>query len=893
MLFAARSRTQLMDASEVTVLPRAIPLSQHYIDTHAFVERPALVAAALPDLQRGLLVLTAPAGYGKSWLSGQIASHWSEGGEHGHKTVRTWTLRTTTTLTQALRSFCELFGHTDIPSLLNPDVAADTALEALACGPDTGMLVVDMDGAPPCRAVKSLASQVLTEFVTQGRALLVCRTPWLLSLERVALSATVQVFEAQQLAFGVDELVQLHHIDRASAERWIELTEGWPILCGRRLPVSEKPLVQSAAEITRTLADGLADYLEHELLSSLPARDVNLLMQASIFAAVEPGMLEALEPGASWTRLSGLQESGLPISVQHSARDHIVLHPVFRAFLEHRLSTRSPALHNSLHRRAAIGYAATNHHRLALAHAVKTRDSVFVSQITESSGGWRISWREGFHVLDNGTPDPAISAQFPRAYLARSYWLTQTGRLDDAERMLCALKPDSEGFKADFDTISAVLGVYRDLPHDEAQVERLITHSQHASSYESALGPSSGTVAAAMLNNAGLYRRAVPVTRAASIEANALGSRYVELYGSWQCAIALHGLGRINEALGEYERTASLVEEVMGEASNEFRLVSLDAAHAAYLAGNDDLAERLAGDLTGLYRLHAWFESYVRALEAATALSRQRADHMLEEHVLQSFSDLTERRHLPRLSVMVSLGRAQQATADGDLATAEKYCRSAQRLIEEHLPAGLAGTQRVLAPTYLETTRIALLGGNIKAAAETLANMKQALGELHDGSIRLESQLFEAYVALHGRHHQQAARLLSQSVAQAKRQGLVRPFRNNAGFVGELAEFARSRALNFDPATLQAALDLSAAGLDATSDTHPRRNSNNKGRLLLTDREMDILNFLSDGLSSKEMARRLRIAEGTIKTHRKHLYEKLNVGLRSQAITKARELGLL
>jgi ATP/maltotriose-dependent transcriptional regulator MalT len=54
-----------------------------------------------------------------------------------------------------------------------------------------------------------------------------------------------------------------------------------------------------------------------------------------------------------------------------------------------------------------------------------------------------------------------------------------------------------------------------------------------------------------------------------------------------------------------------------------------------------------------------------------------------------------------------------------------------------------------------------------------------------------------------------------------------------------------------------------------------------------------ILHFLAEGLSSKEMARRLAISEATIKTHRKHLYEKLDTRLRSQAIVKARTLGLL
>jgi DNA-binding NarL/FixJ family response regulator len=61
----------------------------------------------------------------------------------------------------------------------------------------------------------------------------------------------------------------------------------------------------------------------------------------------------------------------------------------------------------------------------------------------------------------------------------------------------------------------------------------------------------------------------------------------------------------------------------------------------------------------------------------------------------------------------------------------------------------------------------------------------------------------------------------------------------------------------------------------------------------LTERELDVLRALAEGLSNREIAERLVITEGTVKNHVSNLIAKLNVRDRTQAILKAQELGLL
>jgi LuxR family maltose regulon positive regulatory protein len=61
----------------------------------------------------------------------------------------------------------------------------------------------------------------------------------------------------------------------------------------------------------------------------------------------------------------------------------------------------------------------------------------------------------------------------------------------------------------------------------------------------------------------------------------------------------------------------------------------------------------------------------------------------------------------------------------------------------------------------------------------------------------------------------------------------------------------------------------------------------------LTDRELEVLRLLAEGLSNKTIAGKLIVAPSTVKQHLKHIYGKLDVHSRTQAVARGRELGLL
>jgi LuxR family maltose regulon positive regulatory protein len=61
----------------------------------------------------------------------------------------------------------------------------------------------------------------------------------------------------------------------------------------------------------------------------------------------------------------------------------------------------------------------------------------------------------------------------------------------------------------------------------------------------------------------------------------------------------------------------------------------------------------------------------------------------------------------------------------------------------------------------------------------------------------------------------------------------------------------------------------------------------------LSPRELEVLQLLAKGLSNREIGERLFLALDTVKGHNYRIYGKLQVQRRTEAVARARELGLL
>jgi len=61
----------------------------------------------------------------------------------------------------------------------------------------------------------------------------------------------------------------------------------------------------------------------------------------------------------------------------------------------------------------------------------------------------------------------------------------------------------------------------------------------------------------------------------------------------------------------------------------------------------------------------------------------------------------------------------------------------------------------------------------------------------------------------------------------------------------------------------------------------------------LSEREIEVLRYIADGLSNPEIARRLYLSPNTLKAHTQNIFLKLDVHNRVQAVNRAKELGLI
>jgi ATP/maltotriose-dependent transcriptional regulator MalT len=71
------------------------------------------------------------------------------------------------------------------------------------------------------------------------------------------------------------------------------------------------------------------------------------------------------------------------------------------------------------------------------------------------------------------------------------------------------------------------------------------------------------------------------------------------------------------------------------------------------------------------------------------------------------------------------------------------------------------------------------------------------------------------------------------------------------------------------------------------------RNTARLAELGITPRELEILELMAAGHSTREMAERLFVSENTVKTHAGRLFDKLSARRRTQAVQRAKEAGLI
>jgi LuxR family maltose regulon positive regulatory protein len=143
-------------------------------------------------------------------------------------------------------------------------------------------------------------------------------------------------------------------------------------------------------------------------------------------------------------------------------------------------------------------------------------------------------------------------------------------------------------------------------------------------------------------------------------------------------------------------------------------------------------------------------------------------------------------------------------------------------------------------------------------------------------------------LANHALGDQAAARAaLERALALAEPEGFVRVFLDEGAPMADLLRQVTGAHRDFARRLLAAFGGAPGAPAHNTPDA--------AGPLVepLTQRELDILRLIAQGLSNAEIGARLFLAPGTVKSYTYSLYGKLDVHSRTQAVSRAQALGLL
>ena len=200
--------------------------------------------------------------------------------------------------------------------------------------------------------------------------------------------------------------------------------------------------------------------------------------------------------------------------------------------------------------------------------------------------------------------------------------------------------------------------------------------------------------------------------------------------------------------------------------------------------------------------------------------------------------------------------------------------------------ADLAGKYKI----PLIQARVFLAHGDASAALAVLVPFRQQM-EAKSWQDQLLKTLVLQAVALHAHDEKdQALHVLGEALALAQKGGLIRIFVDEGAPMAKLLSEAASRGI----------MPGYTGKLLAAFEAEKRKSKDKPGptpaRLFiesLSQRELEILKLIAQGLSNREIGERLFLALDTIKGHNRRIFDKLEVQSRTEAIARAREMGLL
>ena len=880
----------------------------------SLVPRPQLVAKLNQGLHSKLTLISAPAGFGKTtlvteWIdSCERPFVWLSLDERDSDLTRflTYFIAALQTLHPAMgtKALAMLESAQPPPT----ESILTNLLNEIAAIPEDFALVLDDYHVVDAQPVDQVLAFLLDHLPPQLHLVITTREDPPLPLPRLRVRGLLTEVRAVDLRFSAEEtavfLKQITGLELAADEIAVleKRTEGW--IAGLQLAALS---MQGRADV-HGFIDAFAgddryivDYLADEVLQQQPDHIRSFLLQTSILNQLSGALCNAVTgQNTGSTLLQTLERSNLFVISLDDKRQWYRYHHLFADVLQAHLMKENPEEMPKLHQRASEWFEHQGMTADAVQHAFAAEDFERAASIIELAWVGMDRNRQSTTWLGWAKRLPEAQVrQRPVLCLGYAWANLDAGELESADIWLNRAEQCLQNRS---DLIVADEAEYQHLPGSIAaartylglalgDMASTVKYAQQALDLlpkEAHLrrGTPAALLGLALWSDGKLIEAQQAFTQAMSSYEKA-GNILFVITGAYVLADMKRAQGRLHEASKIYEDALELAQ-AQGEIAmrgaadlytglSELRLEQNDLEMAkAYLQQSKTLGE----DVT-LPRWHfRWCLAQAKILAAAGNLDEalNALDEAEKQYVRGPVPDVRSIAAM-RTRVYIKLGRlreaqqwmiAQDLSVDDELSYLREFAHiTLTRLLiaqfryggeKERLEDGL-----VLLARLLET---AVTGQRTGSVLEILVLQALAHDAVGDTSAALQS--------------------LSRAITLAEPEGYVRLFIDEGLPMAELLQKLQTAG-----SEQQIYLAQLITAFDQQNTLHP--SSPNSHPLLepLSERELEVLQLVAQGLSNREIGERLFLALPTVKGHNRNIYSKLQVTRRTEAVARARELGIL
>lgn len=697
------------------------------------------------------------------------------------------------------------------------------------------------------------------------------------------LRAKRQVFEigTPDLRFGLPEMQALfaqQALDLNSdvlAELYAT-SEGWPLCLQLLLMCLEQNQAQSQTAETWVQAlhesqQYVLDYLLDEVFERLPADWQDFLQQISVLVSLNASLCQALTGRAdSATLLADLTARNLFVIALDAQRNQYRLHPLFAELLQQRLSQRQPQAAQELYLRAMQWSIQQGEHEQAMHYGLKAQDFSALTALL-CAQAYPMMAQGQIVKLDQ------YLAQFPPAVLAQSddlklfeLWvLILSQDMESAQNKLLDL-PETEKLRPHRENLLATLA------RKQGKSQAVIEHSMLVLQM---LPDPNGSfeqdfiLGTAWFNLGIGHLLAQNERESLSAFENSLPFQH-RIHNFLTALAARVCQARIYLTQGQLDTASFLYHQALQDAENwhlsKHSLIGtvwVDLALHAYYLGQKESGLALLD--TGLKQTReAYNTDSIYGFKMALELYCRWQEWALAQDCLVQAENFARKRQAPAFLAQLDsyrrwiwLGQKQWDLLDSP---AKSEAKSAEK-------------SQSRCATLVQVYWLLHRRQNTRALAELSALWQAGLAQEHLPE-RLEILLLQALAWEQEKQEAQVIAHLSQALALC----------SNQAFAGIWSEHSTTLTL-----LKKYQGQFSAQAQALIQRLWPGHFGTEAPTESLSLREIELLQLIEQGLSNQALAERLVVSLNTIKTHLKNVFRKLGVSSRTQALAKARQMGVI